>query len=232
MNFPKNGWYEVLKEEFEKDYFKELVEKVAKDRESGMVYPQEEDVFSAFLYTDFPDVKVVILGQDPYHEPEQAHGLAFSVKPGVDVPPSLLNMYKELKEEYGCYIPDNGYLKEWADQGVFLLNTVLTVKAHEANSHASYGWKKFTDAVISKLGEREEPMVFLLWGKQAQEKKKLISNPKHLVLETSHPSPLSAYRGFLGSGQFVETNHFLKEQNMQEIQWQISNLQQTMDFIN
>ncbi|MBQ1902135.1 MAG: uracil-DNA glycosylase [Lachnospiraceae bacterium] len=230
MKFPENNWYEVLKDEFSQPYFKELEEKVRKEREAYTVYPSDKDVFSAFSYTDYQDVKVVILGQDPYHEPGQAHGLAFSVKPGVDAPPSLLNMYKELNREYGCFIPDNGYLKEWADQGVFLLNTVLTVREHAANSHASFGWKQFTDAVIKKLGEREEPIVFLLWGKQAAEKKKLISNPKHMILETTHPSPLSAYRGFLGCNHFAIANEFLKANLKPEIQWQISNLQERIHF--
>jgi len=221
MRFPENEWKEKLQDEFQKPYFKDLAKRVEEERVHYTIYPSDENVFSAFSYTDYSDVKVVILGQDPYHEPGQAHGLAFSVQPGVAIPPSLMNMYKELSREMGGRCPQHGYLKKWADQGVFLLNTVLTVREHEANSHAKYGWKTFTDHVIQLLGEREEPMVFLLWGKQAQEKKKFIKNPRHMILETTHPSPLSAYRGFLGCNHFAMTNEFLKANGMAQIDWSI-----------
>ena len=169
------------------------------------------------------DVKIVILGQDPYHGPNQAHGLSFSVKPGIQPPPSLRNIYKELHTDIGCSIPNNGYLKKWADQGVLLLNTVLTVRAGEANSHKNKGWEIFTDKIISKLNERKDPIVFILWGNNAISKKKLITNPQHYIIQSVHPSPLSATRGFFGSKPFSKTNEFLKSINKQEIDWQIDN---------
>lgn len=166
----------------------------------------------------------MILGQDPYHEPGQAHGLSFSVKPGIDIPPSLVNIYKELNSDLGCYIPNNGYLKKWADQGVMLLNTVLTVRAHQANSHRGMGWEEFTDAAIRVLNEIDRPLVFILWGRPAQMKASMLNNPKHLILKAPHPSPLSAYRGFFGSKPFSKTNEFLQSHGIEPIDWQIDNL--------
>jgi len=169
-------------------------------------------------------VKVVILGQDPYHEPGQAHGLSFSVKQGIDIPPSLVNIYKELHDDLGCYIPNNGYLKKWADQGVLLLNAVLTVRAHEANSHKGLGWEEFTDAAIRALNKVDRPMVFILWGRPAQMKQAMLDNPKHLILKSPHPSPLSAYRGFFGSKPFSKANAYLEENGLSPIDWQIENI--------
>ena len=169
-------------------------------------------------------MKVVILGQDPYHEPGQAHGLSFSVKPGIEIPPSLVNIYQELHDDLGCYIPDNGYLVKWAKQGVMMLNTVLTVRAHQANSHRNIGWEEFTDAAIRVLADQDRPMVFILWGRPAQRKAEMIYNPKHLVLKSPHPSPLSAYRGFFGSRPFSKTNRYLEENGIEPIDWQIENI--------
>ena len=169
-------------------------------------------------------MKAVILGQDPYHNDGQAHGLCFSVKPDVAVPPSLVNIYKELQEDLGCYVPNHGYLKKWADQGILLLNTVLTVRAHQANSHRGIGWEEFTDAAIRILNEQDRPIVFILWGRPAQMKKAMLNNPKHLILEAPHPSPLSAYRGFFGSRPFSQTNKFLEMNGVEPIDWQIENL--------
>ncbi len=188
------------------------------------VYPEKDDIFNALQYTDYDEVKVVILGQDPYHGPGQAHGLSFSVQPGVKIPPSLRNIFKELNEDLGCNIPDNGYLKKWADQGVLLLNTVLTVREGEANSHRGKGWEQFTDKVISLLNEREKPVIFILWGKPAQSKLKLIDESKHKIIKSAHPSPLSAKRGFFGSKPFSRVNKMLREQDDQEIDWQIENM--------
>lgn len=182
------------------------------------------DIFNALHYTAYKDVKVVILGQDPYHGPNQAHGLSFSVKPGVPAPPSLMNIYKELHDDLGCYIPNNGYLKKWADQGVMLLNTVLTVRAGQANSHKNMGWEHFTDRVISLLNEREDPIVFILWGKNAQSKLSIINNPKHFIIKSVHPSPLSANRGFFGSKPFSKANNFLVSIGKEPIDWQIENI--------
>ena len=181
-------------------------------------------MFSAFHFTALKDVKVVILGQDPYHNDGQAHGLSFSVKPEVAIPPSLLNIYKELQADLGTYIPDNGYLLKWAKQGVFLLNAVLTVRAHNAASHSNKGWEKFTDAVIEILNKEDRPIVFLLWGRFAKEKAKMLNNPKHLVLTAAHPSPLSAYNGFFACKHFSKTNEFLTKNNIEPIDWQIDNL--------
>jgi uracil-DNA glycosylase len=167
---------------------------------------------------------VLILGQDPYHEPGQAHGLSFSVLPGQDAPPSLVNIYAELKDDLGCYVPNNGYLKKWADQGVLLLNTVLTVRAHAANSHKGRGWEHFTDAIIKALNEQDRPIVYMLWGKPAQSKMAMLNNPKHLILTAPHPSPLSAYRGFFGCKHFSQCNEFLKANNLEPIDWQIENI--------
>lgn len=206
-----NEWQEILRSEIEKPYFTDLMDFVKKEYEEKAIYPPKEDVFNAFNHTPFEKVKVVILGQDPYHGPGQAHGLSFSVKPGVKHPPSLRNMLKELKEDLGCEIPKDGTLTKWADQGVLLLNTVLTVREGEANSHKGKGWETFTDAVIRKLSEREKPIVFVLWGKPAQKKKQLIDTDRHAVIESAHPSPLSAKRGFFGSRPYSAINEKLME---------------------
>lgn len=219
-----NDWLEPLGEEFKKPYYKKLYETVKQEYETRQIFPAPDDVFNAFQFTPLHKVKVVILGQDPYHGDGQAHGLCFSVKPDVAVPPSLVNIYQELKEDLGCYIPDNGYLKKWADQGVLLLNTVLTVRAHNANSHRNIGWEEFTDAAIRTLNEQDRPIVYLLWGKPAQTKKKMLKNPKHLILEAPHPSPLSAHRGFFGCRHFSKTNEFLKDRGLEPIDWQIENI--------
>lgn len=220
-----NGdWEEALKGEFKKPYYKELYYFIKNEYETKQIFPPFEDLFSAFHFTALKDVKVVILGQDPYHNDGQAHGLSFSVKPEVAIPPSLLNIYKELQADLGTYIPDNGYLLKWAKQGVFLLNAVLTVRAHNAASHSNRGWEKFTDAVIEILNKEDRPIVFLLWGRFAREKAKMLNNPKHLVLTAAHPSPLSAYNGFFACKHFSKTNEFLTKNNIEPIDWQIDNL--------
>jgi len=203
-----NDWLAPLKGEFAKPYYKELYQKVLQEYRTVKVFPPANDIFNAFHLTPLSEVKVVILGQDPYHNDGQAHGLCFSVQPGTDIPPSLVNIYQELQTDLGCYIPNNGYLEKWAKQGVLLLNTVLTVRAHQANSHRGIGWEQFTDAVIRILNEQDRPIVFLLWGSPARAKKAMLNNPKHLVLEAPHPSPLSAYRGFFGCRHFSMTNRF------------------------
>lgn len=220
----KNNWKYVLNEEFEKDYYKNLRSFLVTEYKTKIIYPNMYDIFNALHYTDYDDVKVVILGQDPYHGPNQAHGLSFSVKPGVKAPPSLMNIYKELHTDLGCYIPNNGYLKKWADQGVLLLNTVLTVRQGEANSHKNKGWEHFTDAVINAINKREKPVVFILWGNNAISKKKLITNPIHKIIQSVHPSPLSANRGFFGSRPFSQANDFLQSIGQDPIDWQIENI--------
>lgn len=219
-----NDGLEPLKGEFSKPYYKKLHEKILEEYNSRKIFPAADDIFNAFHLTPLSEVKVVILGQDPYHGDGQAHGLCFSVKPQVDIPPSLVNIYQELHDDLGCYIPDNGYLVKWAQQGVLMLNTVLTVRAHAANSHRGIGWEEFTDAAIRVLNEQDRPIVFILWGKPAQTKKKMLNNSSHLILEAPHPSPLSAYRGFFGSKPFSKTNAFLKESGLEEIDWQIENV--------
>lgn len=219
-----NDWLEYLKSEFGKDYYKELYTKVKEEYSATRIFPDSGDVFNAFHLTPLSDVKVVILGQDPYHNVGQAHGLCFSVKPGVDIPPSLVNIYKELQSDLGLQIPNNGYLVKWAQQGVLMLNTVLTVRAHQANSHRGIGWEQFTDAVIRILDEQDKPIVFLLWGSPAQKKKMMLHNPKHLILEAPHPSPLSAYRGFFGCKHFSKTNEFLTANGCTPIDWQIEDI--------
>ncbi len=218
------SWEKALKGEFSKDYYKKLFVKVREEYQTRTIYPPADDIFNAFHFTPLEEVKVVILGQDPYHEPGQAHGLCFSVKPHVPIPPSLVNIYKELEDDIGCYIPNNGYLEKWARQGVLMLNTVLTVRAHQANSHKDIGWEQFTDAAIRVLADQDRPMVFVLWGKPAQRKREMIYNPKHLILESAHPSPLSAYRGFFGSRPFSKINEYLKENGLAPIDWQIENI--------
>lgn len=223
-NILKNGWNDVLGEEFNKDYYKKLRTILINEYNKHTIYPDKYDIFNALHYTDFKDVKVVILGQDPYHGPNQAHGLSFSVKPGIPAPPSLKNIFKELHDDIGCYIPNNGYLKKWADQGVLLLNTVLTVRAGNANSHKGLGWEHFTDNVIYSLNKSERSIVFILWGNNAISKKKLITNPNHYIIQSVHPSPLSASRGFFGSKPFSKANAFLKSTGQDEIDWQIENI--------
>ena len=219
-----NDWLQPLSEEFSKSYYKKLYQTVCQEYAAGPVFPPADDIFNAFHLTPLADVKVVIIGQDPYHNYNQAHGLCFSVRPSVEIPPSLLNIYKELQDDLGCYIPNNGYLVKWAKQGVLLLNTVLTVRAHQANSHQNIGWEEFTDAVIRIVDEQDQPIVFLLWGRPAQMKKQLLTNPNHLILEAPHPSPLSAYRGFFGCKHFSKSNEFLVSHGREPIDWQIEDI--------
>lgn len=218
------GFKEFVEKEKEKSYFHELKEKIDKEYETYTIYPPRKDIFRCMNLTTYEDVKVVILGQDPYHEPFQANGLAFSVYPGVKVPPSLVNIFKECHDDVGIDIPNHGDLTQWAKQGVLLLNNVLTVREHQANSHRFYGWETFTLNVIKYLNKREKPIVFILWGKNAIEKEKYIDTTRHLVLKSVHPSPLSSYRGFFGSKPFSKTNQFLIEHNIDPIDWQIENI--------
>lgn len=219
-----NDWAPALQDEYKKPYYKDLFLKVQEEYSNFQIFPPADDIFNAFHLTPLNKVKVVILGQDPYHNIGQAHGLSFSVKPGIEAPPSLVNIYKELNEDLGCYIPNNGYLVKWAEQGVLLLNTVLTVRAHQANSHRGIGWEDFTNAVIRILNEQDRPIVFLLWGRPAQNKMSMLHNPNHLILTAPHPSPLSAYRGFFGCRHFSKTNEFLVQHGLEPIDWQIENL--------
>lgn len=219
-----NDWLEPLQAEFKKPYYKDLYYKIRDEYSKYQIFPESDDIFNAFQLTPLSKVKVVILGQDPYHNIGQAHGLSFSVKPEVDIPPSLVNIYQELHDDLGCFIPDNGYLKKWAEQGVLLLNTVLTVRAHNANSHRGIGWEQFTDAAIKAVNDLNRPVVFMLWGRPAQSKKALLNNPAHLILEAPHPSPLSAYRGFFGCRHFSKANEFLAENGIEPIDWQIQNV--------
>lgn len=219
-----NDWLNPLEEEFKKPYYRDLYNKVKDEYNTHIVYPPSNEIFTAFELTPLSDVKVLILGQDPYHEPGQAHGLSFSVKPGIKIPPSLCNIYKELQDDLGLYIPNNGFLTKWASQGVMMLNTVLTVRAHEANSHKGIGWEQFTDAAIKALNEQDRPIVFMLWGSPSQKKIPMLTNPKHLVLTSAHPSPLSAYRGFFGCKHFSKCNDFLRKNGIEEIDWQIENI--------
>ena len=214
-----NEWDEVLNDEFEKPYYSKLLEFLQKEYAEEMIYPQVDDLWTAFKLTPFNAVKVVILGQDPYHGPEQAHGLSFSVKPGVKIPPSLRNMFKELASDSSCPLPENGTLTGWAQQGVLMLNTVLTVRDGQAHSHRKQGWETFTDEVIRLLSEREKPIVFVLWGSPAREKKKLIDTSRHAVIESVHPSPLSASRGFIGSRPYSKTNQILESWDETQIDW-------------
>ena len=223
-NILTNSWNDILKDEFDKDYYKKLRSQLINEYNEHTIYPDKHDIFNALNYTDFKDVKVVILGQDPYHAPNQAHGLSFSVKPRVKTPPSLKNIFKELHDDLGCYVPNNGYLKKWSDQGVLLLNTVLTVRAGNANSHKGLGWELFTNKIISSLNDSKHPIVFMLWGNNAISKKKLITNPDHYIIESVHPSPLSAHRGFFGSKPFSKANNFLISKGEKPIDWQIDNI--------
>ena len=220
----KNDWKNHLESEFQKNYYIKLKKFLTTEYNSNVVYPNMYDLFNALHFTSYENVKVVILGQDPYHGPNQAHGLSFSVNPGVKTPPSLVNIYKELKTDLGCYIPNNGYLKKWADQGILLLNTVLSVRGGEANSHKNKGWEEFTTKIIEVLNEKETPIVFILWGNNAISKTGLITNPKHHIVTSVHPSPLSASRGFFGSKPFSKTNDFLVSTNQTPIDWQIENI--------
>lgn len=215
-----NSWDEKLKDEFEKEYYLKLREFLKAEYSSRVIYPDMHDIFNALKAVSYEDVKIVMLGQDPYHEPGQAHGMCFSVKPGIPVPPSLQNIYKEIAAEYpGWPVPADGYLQKWADQGVLLLNAVLTVREHAANSHRGKGWEILTDRVISLLNEREDPVIFLLWGRNAREKKQLVTNPQHVVMEAAHPSPLSAHSGFFGCGHFRAANDKLREMGKTPIRW-------------
>lgn len=225
MGAIQNDWLAPLSPEFKKPYYKSLYTKIREEYTTHEIFPPSDEIFTAFELTPLSEVKVVILGQDPYHGNGQAHGLCFSVKPDVETPPSLVNIYKELNSDMGCYIPDNGYLTKWARQGVLLLNTVLTVRAHQANSHRGIGWEEFTDAAIRILNEQDRPIVYLLWGRPAQMKKNMLNNPKHLILEAPHPSPLSAYRGFFGCHHFSKTNEFLVKNGLEPIDWQIENVE-------
>ncbi|NWL86066.1 MULTISPECIES: uracil-DNA glycosylase [unclassified Paenibacillus] len=224
MAILKNDWASELEKEFSKPYYLNLRQFLKEEYRTRTIFPDKYDIFNALHYTSLADTRVVILGQDPYHGPGQAHGLSFSVKEGVSAPPSLQNMFKELRDDLGCYIPNNGHLVKWTQQGVLLLNTVLTVRAHEANSHKNQGWESFTDKVIETVNRKEEPVVFLLWGSHAQKKVELITNPRHRIIRSPHPSPLSAHRGFFGSRPFSRTNEFLREAGLPEIDWQIPNL--------
>lgn len=220
----KNDWQILLKDEFEKEYYLNLRQFLINEYATKTVYPDKYDLFNALHYTAFQDVSVVILGQDPYHGPGQAHGLSFSVKPGIKPPPSLANIYKELKDDVNCFIPNNGYLKKWSDQGVLLLNNVLTVIEGQPNSHKNIGWQHLTDKVISLLNERTEPLIFILWGSNAQSKTSLITNKNHSIIKSVHPSPLSASRGFFKSKPFSKTNALLTSLGKNPIDWQIDNL--------
>lgn len=224
MQILKNDWHDLLGDEFNKDYYQRLRSFLVSEYKTGTVYPDMYDIFNTLHYTPYKDVKVVILGQDPYHGPNQAHGMSFSVKPGVQAPPSLMNIYKELQSDLGCYIPNNGYLRKWADQGVMLLNTVLTVRAGQANSHRGMGWELFTDRIISLLNDREDPIAFILWGSPAQSKLNIIKDARHFVIKSVHPSPLSAHRGFFGSKPFSKTNQFLASIGKEAVDWQIENI--------
>jgi uracil-DNA glycosylase len=224
MSILTNDWAELLASEFEQSYYLQLRQFLKEEYRTKVIFPPMHDIFNALHLTAFAAAKVVILGQDPYHGAGQAHGLSFSVKPGVPAPPSLKNMLKELQDDLGCTMPNNGYLVPWAEQGVLLLNTVLTVREGEANSHKGRGWERFTDEVIRQLNEREKPLVFILWGGNAQQKMQLITNKRHFILRSVHPSPLSAHRGFFGSKPYSQANSFLKSIQDKEIDWQLPNL--------
>lgn len=219
-----NDWQDLLEGEMQKEYYQKLRQFLINEYRTRTIYPDMNDIFNALHYTSYKDVKVVILGQDPYHGPNQAYGLSFSVKPGVRIPPSLVNIYKELKDDLGCYIPNNGTLTKWAKEGVLLLNTSLTVRAGDANSHSKIGWEIFTDHIIKLLNERKDPIVFILWGNNAIKKRAFITNPKHYIITSVHPSPLSASRGFFGSKPFSKTNKFLESIGKKPIDWQIENI--------
>ena len=225
MAMIQNDWLDVLKPEFSKPYYRQLFQFVQGEYGRAVVYPPADDISNAFHFTPLSEVKVRLLGQDPYHNEHQAHGMSFSVLPDQkEIPPSLQNIYQELHDDLGCSIPNNGYLKKWADQGVLLLNTVLTVRAHQANSHQGKGWEQFTDAVIEAVNAQERPIVYLLWGRPAQNKAFMLNNPRHLILKAPHPSPLSAYRGFFGCRHFSQANEFLVKNGADPVDWQIENI--------
>lgn len=225
MGMIENDWLESISAEFKKPYYQQLYRFVREEYNTHVIYPPADDIFNALHLTPLSAVKVLILGQDPYHNEHQAHGLSFSVLPEqTEIPPSLQNIYQELKDDLGCDIPNNGYLEKWAKQGVLLLNTVLTVRAHQANSHQGKGWEQFTDAIIQAVNAQERPIVYMLWGRPAQSKISMLTNPKHLVLKAPHPSPLSAYRGFFGCKHFSQANDFLVKNGLTPIDWQIENI--------
>ena len=223
MGMIENDWLPAVGGEFKKPYYAQLYQFVKEEYNTRVIYPPAEDIFNALHLTPLSQVKVLILGQDPYHNEGQAHGLCFSVKPEVEIPPSLENIYKELQSDLGCYIPNNGYLVKWAQQGVLMLNTVLTVRAHQANSHQGRGWEQFTDAIIQAVNAQDRPIVYMLWGRPAQSKIPMLNNPRHLILKAPHPSPLSAYRGFFGCKHFSQANAFLEKNGIEPIDWQIEN---------
>lgn len=216
-----NHWDNILAGEFEKEYYQKLRQFLITEYRTRTIYPDMHDIFNALKYTDYDDVKVVILGQDPYHGPGQAHGMSFSVRPGIKQPPSLVNIFRELSDDLGIDPPEHGYLVKWAEQGVLLLNTCLTVREHQPNSHRGKGWEIFTDKVISLLNDREKPMVFILWGGNARSKQNLITNPNHLILTGAHPSPLSAYNGFYGGKYFSKANEFLESCGQEPVNWDL-----------
>ena len=220
----ENKFKEIIAEEAEKDYYKKMHEYILNEYSTKTIFPPKSNIYAAMKYTPYDKVKVVILGQDPYHGEGEAHGFSFSVCPGVRIPPSLKNIYKELHDELGCYIPNNGYLLKWANQGVLLLNAVLTVRKDTPASHRGIGWETFTDRIITEIDKKEEPVVFLLWGNFARAKKSLLNNPNHLILESAHPSPFSANHGFFGNNHFIKANEFLKERGIEPIDWQIENI--------
>ncbi len=219
-----NRFKDIIEEESKKEYYKALHDFIDNAYQEDIIFPERKNIFAALRYTPYENVKVVILGQDPYHGLGEAHGMAFSVCPGIKTPPSLQNIYKELNQEMGCYIPNNGYLMKWSRQGVLLLNSVLTVKKDTPASHRGKGWEIFTDKIIEEINKKQEPVVFMLWGNFARSKKGLITNPKHLILEAPHPSPFSARNGFFGCNHFIKANNFLKENNIEPIDWQIENI--------
>ena len=224
MTILQNDWDTILKSEFEEAYYKNLMKELQKEYNRGTIYPDIHDIFNAIFYTSYHDTKVVILGQDPYHGPGQAHGLSFSVKAGTKIPPSLQNIYKELRSDLGYEIPNHGYLESWTREGVLLLNTVLTVAKGEPNSHKGLGWETFTDKIVSVLNQREKPVVFILWGKHAQNKGALITEKHHYIIEAPHPSPFSAHKGFFGSKPFSKANELLETAGLGLINWRIKNI--------
>ena len=221
MGMIQNDWLEAVGSEFKKPYYSKLYAFVKEEYNTHVIYPPADDIFNALHLTPLSKVKVLILGQDPYHNAGKAHGLCFSVKPEVEAPPSLVNIYQELHDDLGCRIPNNGYLVKWAEQGVLMLNTVLTVRAHQANSHKGQGWEQFTDAVIQAVNEQDRPVVYLLWGRPAQSKIPMLTNPRHLILKAPHPSPLSAYRGFFGCRHYSKTNDYLIRTGQTPIDWDL-----------
>lgn len=224
MAMLQNDWLEAVGGEFKKPYYAELYKFVKEEYSNEIIYPPSDDIFNAMHLTPLSEVKVLILGQDPYHNEGQAHGLCFSVQPDVAIPPSLKNIYKELQADLGCSIPNNGYLVKWAKQGILMLNTVLTVRAHKPLSHQGKGWEEFTDAIIKAVNAQDRPIVYMLWGKPAQRKASMLNNPKHLILKAAHPSPLSASHGFFGCKHFSQANQFLEENGIEPIDWQIENV--------